>query len=103
MALDRYYNLYNSASGYAELMFRAGDGLQSRELNEVQTWLADRLARIGDAIFKEGDLIRDGDVSVDPATGEVNLASGIVYLRGAARPVGAARCHAGVPIIERRV
>jgi hypothetical protein len=90
VALDRYYNLYNSASGYAELMFHAGDGLQSRELNEVQTWLADRLARIGDAIFKEGDLIRDGDVSVDPITGEVNLASGIVYLRGAARPVGAA-------------
>jgi hypothetical protein len=71
-------------------MFRAGDGLQSRELNEMQTWLADRLAKMGDAIFKEGDLIRDGDVSVNSDTGEINLTSGIVYLRGAARPVGAA-------------
>lgn len=90
MSLDRYYNLFNSASGYADLMFRAGDGLQSRELNEMQAWLADRLGKIGDSIFKEGDLIRDGDVTINPDTGEVIAASGIIYLRGSPRPVSEA-------------
>jgi hypothetical protein len=90
MALDRYYNLFNPVAGYAALMFRAGDGFQSREANEMQSWLAHRIGMMGDSIFKDGDLVRDGDVAINPDTGEVTAAAGIVYLRGAPRPVGAA-------------
>jgi hypothetical protein len=90
MSLDRYYNIYNPANGYTDLLFRAGDGLQSRELNEIQTWIADRIACIGDSIFKDGDLIRDADVAVKPDTGNVTAASGVIYLRGAARSVAEA-------------
>ena len=90
MSLDRYYNLFNSAFSYADLLFRSGDGLQSRELNEMQSWLVNRVAEIGDAIFKEGNVIRGADISVNADTGAVTAEAGYLYLRGAVRPVDSA-------------
>ncbi len=49
MPLERYYNLYDPSKHYTELLFRAGDGLQSRELNEIQTTLKAQLKGVGDA------------------------------------------------------
>ena len=65
MSLERYYNLFDPQRGEAELMFRAGDGLQSRELNELQSVLQHRISGIANAIFKDGDLIRDAQLIVD--------------------------------------
>lgn len=90
MALDRYYNLFDPAAGHTELMFRAGDGLQSRELNELQTWLNHRIGGLAGAIFKDGDIMRDAQITVNADTGAVRADAGLVYVRGAVRPVAAA-------------
>jgi len=49
IALPGYYNRFDAADRYDELLFRAGKGLQSAELNEVQSTLVDRLKRIADS------------------------------------------------------
>jgi len=83
MSLERYYNLFDPQRGEAELMFRAGDGLQSRELNELQSVLQHRISGIANAIFKDGDLIRDAQLIVDTEQARVRAQGGAIYVRGA--------------------
>lgn len=83
MSLERYYNLFDPQRGEAELMFRAGDGLQSRELNELQSVLQHRISGIANALFKDGDLIRDAQLIVDTEAALVRAQSGAIYVRGA--------------------
>lgn len=85
--LERYYNLFDATQGYTELLFRAGDGLQSRELNEIQSTFNHRLRGVADALLKDGDIVEGGAVSVDPDSGAVTLATGLIYLQGMVRSV----------------
>lgn len=88
--LQHYYNRFVPTSNYEQLMFRAGYVLQSAELNEIQSIALDRIQGISDAIFKDGDLISDAQISIDQATGITQCSAGAVYLRGAVRNVPAA-------------
>ena len=82
-----YYNRFDSSKEYEEHLFRAGYVLQSAELNEVQSVINNRIRGIGDALFKDGDIVRDAQVIVDENTGVTRCESGAVYLRGAVRGV----------------
>lgn len=88
--IERYYNLFDPAKHYTQLLFRAGDGLQSRELNEIQSTLIHRLQGVADALLKDGDIISGANLQIDADTGLVTLEAGRVYLRGAVREVPAA-------------
>jgi hypothetical protein len=88
--IERYYNLFDPAKHYTQLLFRAGDGLQSRELNEIQSTLMHRLQGVADALLKDGDIVSGCNLQVNPDTGAVTLEAGRVYLRGAVRDVPAA-------------
>ena len=88
--LERYYNLFDPAKHYTELLFRAGDGLQSRELNEIQTTLKTQLKSVGDALLKDGDIVQGCSMTVDPDTGDVSISEGKLYLSGAVRDVASA-------------
>lgn len=85
--LDQYYNRHDPAKGFARHLFVAGRGLQSAELNEIQDAAAYRLRGLADALFKDGDIVRDCACSVDADTGATTLASGALYIRGAVRGV----------------
>ncbi len=88
--LERYYNLFDPARHYSQLLFRAGDGLQSRELNEIQSTLIHRLQGVADALLKDGDIVSGANLQIDADTALVTLEAGRVYLRGAVREVPAA-------------
>ncbi|QJY32219.1 DUF4815 domain-containing protein [Diaphorobacter sp. JS3050] len=88
--IERYYNLFDPAKHYTQLLFRAGDGLQSRELNEIQSTLIHRLQSVADALLKDGDIVSGANLQIDADTGLVTLEAGRVYLRGAVREVPAA-------------
>lgn len=85
-----YYNRFDATKNYDEHMFLAGRILQSAEMNEVQYQHNNRLKQIADALFKDGDIIRDASISVDQATGAVQCQSGAIYIRGAVRGVATA-------------
>ena len=87
---DNYYDRFDAEKNYEKILYRAGYTLQSAELNEQQSMAARRLRDVADALFKDGDVIRDASVLVDPASGLVRAAAGAVYLRGAVRGVAPA-------------
>lgn len=95
--IDGYFNRYDPAKEYESHAFRAGFVLQSAELNEIQANAAERMKRFGDAIFKNGDLIRDARIVVNPDTGETTCESGAIYLSGAVRGVPTATLT--IPVI----
>jgi len=87
MTLTGYYNRFDAADRYDELLFRAGKGLQSAELNEIQSGLIDRLRRIADAVFKDGAVISGTPPTISATT--INCPLSLIYLRGAVREVPA--------------
>lgn len=87
MTLNSYYNRFNSDKKYEKSLFLAGRGLQSAELNEMQDYALSKLKVIGDAIFKEGDVISGADCIVNAETGKITLEAGKIYLRGSVRKV----------------
>lgn len=88
MTLNSYYNRYDPAKKYDRSLFLAGRGLQSAELNEIQDYALHGLKGIGDAIFRDGDVIRGTACVVNPDTGETSVEAGYIYLRGAVREIG---------------
>ena len=89
MDLDNYYDRTTSEidKGYEKHLFRAGNVLQSAELNEVQGMALHRQKQLGDALFKNGDIVRDARLVVDHETGECIAESGAVFLLGTVRGV----------------
>lgn len=85
--IEGYYNRFNPAKNYESHLFRAGKVLQSAELAEVQSALQHRLQGVADALFKDGDVIRDARIIVDADTGSTTCESGALYLKGAVRGV----------------
>ena len=85
--LAQYYDRFDASDNYERHLFRAGNVLQSAELNEVQSATYDRLQRATDVLFKEGDVLSGADIVVDQDTGETQLGNGALYLRGAVRGV----------------
>lgn len=90
MAIDNYYDRTDPAKHYERHMFRAGYGLQSAELNEIQQAAIGRVQSIGDALFKDGDIVKDCACLVDQSTGAVTMNSGALYLRGMVRSIASA-------------
>ncbi|WP_337843574.1 DUF4815 domain-containing protein [Rheinheimera sp.] len=82
MSLDNYYKTYDPAKRYQEIMFRVGNHLQGRELNDLQAMFLDLLARTGDAIMKDGDVTDGGLVNIDRDTGATTVSAAKVYIRG---------------------
>lgn len=85
--LAQYYDRFDVADHYERHLFRAGNVLQSAELNELQSAAFDRLQRATDVLFKEGDVLSGATIVVDKATGVTQLGNGALYLRGAVRGV----------------
>lgn len=86
--MDNYYDRTDPAKHYDRHLFRAGKGLQSAELNEVQSATISRITSIGDALLKDGDIITDCAALVNADTGAVVMNSGSIYIRGMVRGVG---------------
>ncbi|MGL4459788.1 MAG: DUF4815 domain-containing protein [Plesiomonas shigelloides] len=90
--LPGYYNRSESEQDkhYEEHLFRAGNVLQSAEMNEIQDHSKRNIKSLGDALFKDGDIVRDARAVVNQDTGVTQMESGAVYLRGAVRGVPSA-------------
>lgn len=81
----------HAGRGYERHLFMPGRPLQSAEMNEIQRSSMGRLKDIGDALFKDGDVIRDAKVVVNADTGAVQCESGVIYIRGVMRGVSPAQ------------
>lgn len=85
--IDNYYERDEAARHTEQHLIRAGYGVQSAEINEIQALSRARLKGIADALFRDGDIIRDCQAVVNDTTGAVQMNGGALYLRGAVRGV----------------
>jgi hypothetical protein len=90
--MNNYYNRFQASKNYEKSLFLPGRGLQSAELNEIQEISLNKLKALGDAIFKDGDVVSGCDCIVQNEGSEVTVTveAGHVYLRGAVRSVSGA-------------
>ena len=75
--IDNYYNRYSADDHYTEVLVRDGYVAQASEINELQSIINARLQGIGDALFSDGDVIKDGQISVSDS-GVVTAEAGLV-------------------------
>ena len=87
IALPGYYNRFDESQNYQDLLFRAGKGLQSAELNEVQSALTNRFKRVADAVFRDGAVISGESPIIDENTGAITCPESVIYAAGAMRTV----------------
>ncbi|MDR3362614.1 MAG: DUF4815 domain-containing protein [Desulfovibrio sp.] len=85
-----YYNRFTPAKNYEKLLVRDGYRIQGAETNDMQEGFLYRMKGLADALFKDGDVIRDAQISVNSQTGDVQAGSGIIYINGGMRAIPAA-------------
>lgn len=77
-------------SGIDRVYF-AEDGIsQAADLNDAFSIEEKKRRQIGDLIAQDGDRLAGGDIVVNAVAGTVLISAGVLYLRGAPRPVDAA-------------
>ena len=81
-----YYNRHDPDQHYEQHLFVPG-AVQTAEFNELQSHMHDRLRGVADALFRDGDVVRDARIVVNADTGATTCESGAIYLRGAVRGV----------------
>ena len=84
-----YYDRFDASKGYEKNLFVAGAGLQSAELNEIQDYANHQIQSIGNAMFQDGNVVKDAAIIVNPTTGAVIAEAGMIYVMGAVRGVSA--------------
>jgi len=92
ITLDRYYNRFGqevSFDDYKEILFRAGDSLQSAELNELQSSIKSDFGRLSDKFLANGAIVNGIELNidrteVDATTTELSITgtAGVVYANG---------------------
>lgn len=87
---DNYSNTHDPEKSFESILFRDGYVLQGRELNDAQEMFFEHAKSLGDALFADGDIIRDAQITVDPQTGRVAAQAGAIYLAGKVRGVAPA-------------
>ena len=70
---EGYYNRHDPAKNFDAHLFRAGFAVQSSEFNEVQSNFAGRIQGVADALFRDGDVIRDARVIVNAGRVDAKL------------------------------
>lgn len=80
-----YFDDYDPSKGFVQILAVAGRPEQSREFTQMGTMQRDFLARLGDAIFKDGTVI-DGCAFVI-SDGVLKISTGRIYYSGLVRMI----------------
>ncbi|MBK8640602.1 MAG: DUF4815 domain-containing protein, partial [Chromatiaceae bacterium] len=90
MSIDLpHYDRFDPTANYERHLFRAGNVLQSAELNELQSASMHRLQTVTNALMKEGDVLSGAIININADTGATTITGGAIYLRGAVRGIPA--------------
>lgn len=80
MAMENYYNQFDENKHYKFIKFRAGKGLQSTELNEIQSMFLHELNTIANTLYGDGSVLRGGAVDINDT--HVILSESVIYAKG---------------------
>jgi len=60
-----YKDDYRDSDNYHRILFNAGRALQARELTQMQTIIQNEIERFGSNIFREGAIVRAGNITLN--------------------------------------
>jgi len=60
-----YKDDYRDSDGYHRVLFNAGKALQARELTTMQTIIQNEITRFGSNIFRDGAIVRAGNITLN--------------------------------------
>lgn len=63
--INPYYDDFDEAKNYHQILFRPGYSVQARELTQIQSILKNQIAKFGDHVFKHGSVVIPGNSSSD--------------------------------------
>ncbi|WAB24969.1 protein of unknown function DUF4815 [Lysinibacillus phage vB_LfM_LysYB1] len=75
-----YNDDFDASKNYSHILAVPGRGAQAREFTQIQTVLKDYMARLSDAILREGNVVSGMGFAVKE--GKITVDSGKVYLKG---------------------
>jgi len=61
-----YFDDFDEDDNFKKILFRPGFAIQARELTQLQSNLQNQISSTGDHIFKEGDMVIPGQISLAP-------------------------------------
>ena len=64
--IDPYYDDYTDDKKFMRILFKPGYAVQARELTQSQTILQSQIQRFGDNIFKDGSIVSESQVVLNP-------------------------------------
>lgn len=68
-----YWDDFSEQKGFHRILFKPGFGVQTRELNQLQTILQNQIDKFGKHIFKEGSLVLGGQFNIETNIGYINI------------------------------
>lgn len=80
--IDYYYNNYDPAKHYEELLFRDARPMMASEMNEMQAIELAWHKALGKSLYKDGDVISGCQIAINKSDGIVTATSGKVFLDG---------------------
>ncbi|PCJ96774.1 MAG: hypothetical protein COA52_00785 [Hyphomicrobiales bacterium] len=68
-----YFDTYDDDDQYVKILFKPALGVQTRELNQLQTILQNQISRFSSHIFKEGSVVDGVALSYNPQQNYIHL------------------------------
>lgn len=65
--VDPYYDDYSDSKKFLRVLSRPGYALQAREVTQIQSIIQKQIQRFGDNIFKDGSIVTESQVFLNPA------------------------------------
>lgn len=72
-----YFDDYDESKKFQKILFRPGNAVQTRELNQLQSLYQKQLDRFGQGIYKEGAMVIPGGTSLNKTIGYVKMTGDI--------------------------
>ena len=70
-----YYDDFSKSKNFHRVLFRPAFAVQARELSQSQSILQNQIEQFGDHVFKQGSMVRPGQISLDTDVGAIKLTS----------------------------
>lgn len=70
-----YYDDFDTSKNFAQILFKPGVSVQSRELTQIQSILRDQIAKFGNHIFQQGSIVIPGNSFYDLSVPYVKIQS----------------------------
>ena len=90
------YNGYDPEKRYSKVLVHADRVAQSSEQNELQSIIDNRITRLANVSFSDGDITEGARCTVNPETGACALEAGSIYIAGAVHDLVAAALQVNV-------